>query len=67
MATERLRLMTIDGVNSQVARMFVAELKVPSPDVRRLFDYVRDDVMEATNKRQHPFTYGSRQEKRTPN
>jgi hypothetical protein len=27
--------------------------------VRRLFDNVRDDVLDATNKRQEPFTYGS--------
>jgi len=49
----------VDGVNSPFARAFVAELKVPGREVRRLFDYVRDDVLEATNKRQQPFTYGS--------
>jgi hypothetical protein len=27
--------------------------------VRRLFDYVRDDVLHATSNRQQPFTYGS--------
>jgi hypothetical protein len=27
--------------------------------VRRLFDYVRDDVLQATRKRQQPYTYGS--------
>ena len=48
-----------DGVNSPFARAFVAELKVPGREVRRLFDYVRDDVLDATNKRQQPFTYGS--------
>jgi hypothetical protein len=49
----------IDGVNSPFARAFVAELKVPGLEVRRLFDYVRDDVLDATNKHQQPFTYGS--------
>jgi hypothetical protein len=49
----------IDGVNSPFARAFVAELKEPGREVRRLFDYVRDDVLEATNDRQQPFTYGS--------
>ncbi len=49
----------VDGVNSPFARAFVAELKVPGREVRRLFDYVRDDVLEATNNRQQPFTYGS--------
>jgi uncharacterized caspase-like protein len=47
------------GVNSPFARAFVAQLKVPGREVRRLFDFVRDDVMEATGKRQQPFTYGS--------
>jgi len=37
----------------------VNQLKVPGRDVRRLFDFVRDDVLEATNNRQQPFTYGS--------
>jgi hypothetical protein len=27
--------------------------------VRRVFDFVRDDVLRATDKRQQPFTYGS--------
>jgi hypothetical protein len=49
----------VDGVNSPFARAFVAELKVPGLEVRRLFDYVRDDVLDATNKHQQPFTYGS--------
>jgi tetratricopeptide (TPR) repeat protein len=48
-----------DGVNSPFARAFVNQLKVPGRDVRRLFDFVRDDVLEATNNRQLPFTYGS--------
>ena len=33
------------------------EMKVPGREIRRMFDYVRDDVLEATNKRQQPFTY----------
>jgi hypothetical protein len=49
----------VDGVNSPFARAFVAALKVPGREVRRLFDDVRDDVLEATNKRQQPYTYGS--------
>jgi tetratricopeptide (TPR) repeat protein len=47
------------GSNSPFARAFVAQLKVPGREVRRLFDYVRDDVLQATDKRQQPFTYGS--------
>jgi tetratricopeptide (TPR) repeat protein len=49
----------VDGVNSPFARAFVREVKVPGREVRRLFDYVRDDVIDATNNRQEPFTYGS--------
>jgi Caspase domain len=48
-----------DGANSPFAQAFVSELKVPGREVRRLFDYVRDDVLEATHNRQQPFTYGS--------
>jgi hypothetical protein len=32
---------------------------VPGREVRRLFDYVRDDVVAATCKRRQPWTYGS--------
>jgi hypothetical protein len=46
-------------VNSPFAKAFVARLKVPGREVRRMFDDVRDDVIEVTNKRQQPFTYGS--------
>jgi tetratricopeptide (TPR) repeat protein len=49
----------VGGVNSPFASAFVAELKVPGREVRRLFDYVRDDVVDATKKHQQPFTYGS--------
>jgi tetratricopeptide (TPR) repeat protein len=49
----------VDGVNSPFARAFVTQLKVPGLEVRRLFDFIRDDVMEATRRRQQPFTYQS--------
>jgi tetratricopeptide (TPR) repeat protein len=48
-----------NGVNSPFARAFVQEVKVPGREVRRLFDYVRDDVIDTTDNRQEPFTYGS--------
>jgi hypothetical protein len=47
---------TLTAPNSPFARAFVAQLKVPGREVRRLFDDVRDDVLDATNKRQQPFT-----------
>lgn len=34
-------------------------LQLPAIEVRRLFDYVREDVFEATGRRQQPFAYGS--------
>jgi TonB family protein len=53
----------IDGVatrNSPFAEALVKRIKQSPPvEVRRLFDYVRDDVLKATNKRQQPFSYGS--------
>jgi hypothetical protein len=48
-----------EGVNSPFARAFVEQLRTPGIEVRRLFDNVRDDVMDATGRRQQPFTYGS--------
>ncbi len=48
-----------DGGNSPFALAFVKNLQTPGLEVRRLFDYVRDDVMEATGRRQKPFSYGS--------
>jgi tetratricopeptide (TPR) repeat protein len=49
----------VGGVNSPFAQAFVARLKTPGREVRRMFDEVRDDVLEATSKRQQPYTYGS--------
>jgi tetratricopeptide (TPR) repeat protein len=49
----------VDGTNGPFARAFMQEVKVPGREVRRLFDYVRDDVIDATNNHQEPFTYGS--------
>lgn len=48
-----------DGNNSPFASAFVKNLPTPGLEVRRLFDFVRDDVMEATGRRQKPFSYGS--------
>jgi len=47
------------GANSPFASAFVANMRKPGLEVRRLFDVVRDDVMEATNRAQKPFSYGS--------
>jgi tetratricopeptide (TPR) repeat protein len=48
-----------DGVNSPFALAFVARLKMPGREVQRMFDDVRDDVLNATDKRQQPYKYGS--------
>ena len=53
----------IDGVanrNSPFADALVKRIRQTPPiEVRRLFDYVRDDVLKATGKKQQPFSYGS--------
>jgi len=53
----------LDGLatrNSPYAEALVKRIRQNPPlEVRRLFDYVRDDVLEATNKKQQPFSYGS--------
>jgi hypothetical protein len=38
---------------------FVNDIQVPGVEVRRLFDNVRDDVMDMTRRRQQPYSYGS--------
>ena len=49
-----------EGNHSPFAESLVKRiLQVPPIEVRRLFDYVREDVFEATNKTQQPFSYGS--------
>jgi uncharacterized caspase-like protein len=48
-----------DGINSPFASALVKNLATPGLEVRRLFDFVRDDVMEATGRKQKPFSYGS--------
>ena len=48
-----------DGINSPFASALVKNLPTPGVEVRRLFDFVRDDVMEATGRKQKPFSYGS--------
>ncbi|WP_144441094.1 tetratricopeptide repeat protein [Bradyrhizobium sp. CCGE-LA001] len=48
-----------DGSNSPFAAAFVKNVPTPGLEVRRLFDFVRDDVMEATGRKQKPFSYGS--------
>ena len=46
--------------NSPFAESLVRRIKqTPPVEIRRLFDYVRDDVLKATNKKQQPFSYGS--------
>jgi hypothetical protein len=47
------------GQNSPFAASLAKRILTPGLDVRRLFDLVRDDVLEATARKQQPFTYGS--------
>lgn len=48
-----------DAQNSPFATVLAREIKVPKLEVRRLFDIVRDEVWQVTNRQQQPFTYGS--------
>jgi uncharacterized caspase-like protein len=48
-----------DDANSPFAAALIKRIATPNLEIRRLFDYVRDDVMTATSKRQQPFSYGS--------
>lgn len=48
-----------DGSNSPFAAALVKNVATPGLEVRRLFDFVRDEVLKATNRRQQPYSYGS--------
>lgn len=48
-----------DGINSPFASALVKNIPKPGVEIRRLFDFVRGDVMEATGRKQKPFSYGS--------
>jgi uncharacterized caspase-like protein len=47
------------GTNGPFATALGKEILVPGVEIRRVFDLVRDDVLDATNRRQRPFVYGS--------
>jgi uncharacterized caspase-like protein len=48
-----------DGNNSPFAEALAKEILTPNLEIRRLFDRVRDDVLNETHDSQQPFTYGS--------
>jgi hypothetical protein len=48
-----------NGDTSPFAAAFMKHLETPGLEVRRLFDLVRDDIMDATANHQQPFVYGS--------
>jgi tetratricopeptide (TPR) repeat protein len=48
-----------DGGNSPFATAFMKNIQTPGLEVRRMFDFVRDDVLDMTGRRQQPFSYGS--------
>lgn len=47
-----------DG-NSPFVKALMKNLALPGVELRRVFDLVRDDVVDATAKKQQPFAYGS--------
>ena len=48
-----------DSDNSPFAKALAREIRAPQVEIRKLFDIVRDDVLNATKRVQQPFTYGS--------
>jgi cytochrome c556 len=48
-----------DGANSPFVTSLLARLQTPNLEIRRMFDLVRDDVLQTTRRQQQPFTYGS--------
>ena len=48
-----------DRDNSPFAKALMQNMITPGLEIRKLFDLVRDDVVEMTQRRQQPFTYGS--------
>ncbi|MGZ5841245.1 MAG: caspase family protein [Xanthobacteraceae bacterium] len=48
-----------DGGNSPFVTALTKRMQTPGLEIRRLFDHVRDDVLEMTNRAQQPFSYGS--------
>ena len=50
----------LDKSNSPFTEALVKRIRQTPPlEIRRLFDFVRDDVWKETNKKQQPFSYGS--------
>ena len=48
------------GMNSPFVEALTRRIQErPTQEIRRLFDLVRDDVMESTRLKQQPFSYGS--------
>lgn len=48
-----------DGASSPFAHALVTRLTTPNLEISMLFRMVRDDVLNATDKKQEPFVYGS--------
>ncbi len=48
-----------DGASSPFVAALIKRMKTPGLEIRRLFDHVRDDVLQMTQRRQQPFSYGS--------
>ena len=49
-----------NGTNSPFAESLVKRInQKPAIEIRRLFDFVRDDVLVSTQRKQQPFSYGS--------
>ena len=50
---------TTGGENSPYAAALVKHLGAPKKDIRLVFGAIRDEVIETTQRKQEPYTYGS--------
>lgn len=50
---------TMGGANSPYAAALVKHLGAPKTDIRLVFGAIRDEVIETTQRKQEPYTYGS--------
>jgi hypothetical protein len=48
-----------DGVHSPFTASLVRHIATPGLDLRKVFGYIRDEVLKNTGNRQEPFVYGS--------
>lgn len=48
-----------DGTNSPFSAAFARNIQTPAIEINKVFRLIRDDVQDATQNRQTPYSYGS--------